>query len=415
MQQRPAVSPTRSGFTLIELLVVISIIAVLASLILPGVQNAREAARRTQCMNNMRNVASAVLNFESTNGRLPYLTTGIFDTSDSTRQLTSNEIAAASEAWTSNNNGLAINYGAVECTADSSLNPVCGQASWLVHLLPYLDQAALFERLQTSNNVNPSDPNSTDSLASTGIETLVCPDDPKADGPGATSFIANGGYITSSRWEVVDSASKRNMTEVRDYAYEFYNSRNTSWDAATFATGLFWREQSQGSVEIFPPRPMRLNYVSRGDGQSNTLMLTENLNTRNYKSATRATAGQGGWITEETGDIAFVVRIPDDLVTGTFNDNEHGGVGTNGAFRNQGLILAADLDLGPSAINAELVFASDGEAPRPSSLHPGIVNTVFADGHARTVSQEIDQLVYARLVTPNGGDFGQPIDDSNAF
>ncbi|MCA9074138.1 MAG: DUF1559 domain-containing protein [Planctomycetaceae bacterium] len=414
MKQRTAATRSRSGFTLIELLVVISIIAVLASLILPGVQNAREAARRTQCMNNMRNVASAVMNFESTNSRLPYLTTGIFDTSDATRQLTAEELATASDN-ASSSNGLSINYGSVDCTAVTASNPVCAQASWLVHLLPFLDQTPLYERLQTSTNATPTDPNSTDSLASIKIETFVCPDDPKGDGAGATSFVANGGYITASRWALVDSASKGNMTEVRDYGYEFVNSGNTAWDTATFATGLFWREQSQGGATIFPPRPMTLGYVSRGDGQSNTLMLTENLNTRNYDTATATVAGQGGWITEETGDIAFLVRIPDDLVPGTFNDNANGGVGTNGALKNEGLILASDLDLGPSAINADIASANDGEAPRPSSLHPGIVNAVFADGHAQTISQDINQLVYARMVTPNGGDFGQSIDGSDAF
>src|SRR5262245_59297983 len=126
----------RRGFTLIELLVVIAIIAVLISLLLPAVQSAREAARRAQCINNLKQLALASHNYLDSNNVLPQ--------------------------------GIQFQY-------DPNSGFYWTSGSWLVPLMQYTEQQPLFNAVNFNINMYNA-PNTT--ISGAGVKTLWCPSDP---------------------------------------------------------------------------------------------------------------------------------------------------------------------------------------------------------------------------------------------
>jgi prepilin-type N-terminal cleavage/methylation domain-containing protein/prepilin-type processing-associated H-X9-DG protein len=138
----------RPGFTLIELLVVIAIIGVLIALLLPAVQSAREAARRAQCTNNLKQFGIALHNYHDTQGCLPH------------------------------SRGLSTPAPGFPATATFS---------GFARLLPYLEQTPLF------NTINfMLLPASLDNRTSqgAGVATFVCPTDPQPDVPSGEAGIS---------------------------------------------------------------------------------------------------------------------------------------------------------------------------------------------------------------------------------
>ena len=114
----------RPGFTLIELLVVIAIIAILIALLLPAVQQAREAARRTQCRNNLKQLALALHNYESSYGMLP-------------------------PGWIAPQGVEYIGTGATAGTGTDGW----GSWGWPALVLPFIDQAGLYNQLRVGEEI----------------------------------------------------------------------------------------------------------------------------------------------------------------------------------------------------------------------------------------------------------------------
>ena len=146
------VGPQKRGFTLVELLVVIAIIGILIALLLPAVQAAREAARRSHCTNNLKQIALAAMTHHDTYGYLP---------------------GAGSDGPTK-----------TCCNADNR-----DGWSWAFHLTPYMEQSAVYET--TSNST----------VALTAVGTYFCPSRraPGVYGSSAKNDYAGNGGSTSGK------------------------------------------------------------------------------------------------------------------------------------------------------------------------------------------------------------------------
>lgn len=177
------------GFTLIELLVVIAIIAILIALLLPAVQQAREAARRTQCKNNFKQVGLALHNYHDTFIQFP-----------------PSKITAFDQAYGSGANAIAP-FGCPNWVRGTGL-------SWRVMILPYFDQAPIyntfdFERMGGSGCFPGGVPDNNKASGGVFLPAFVCPSDDtrRVGNRGPTNYAA----LTVANHEHIASGSAAHM------------------------------------------------------------------------------------------------------------------------------------------------------------------------------------------------------------
>jgi prepilin-type N-terminal cleavage/methylation domain-containing protein/prepilin-type processing-associated H-X9-DG protein len=330
------------GFTLIELLVVIAIIAILIALLLPAVQQAREAARRTQCKNNLKQLGLALHNYHDTHDT--FVSNGVAGTSEVTGR------GRFNQAWLS--------------------------WSGLSMLLPYIDQAPIYANIDFNLRWDRG-VNDNKEAARARITPFVCPSDPGAN-TTYTGRLAPTSYTISagpaSNWSMRTNnpgfATLWKGSKVRDITDGTSNTiacaeaqigLNTGrWDPSITPRSRWHRVTGAGRLQ-------------RGGGTNNRVWR----NTQAHMDAIN-----------------------------TYYDNclarYDAGSGWNGASDEQGRHWAGGRvywgpwsttlvgpNAGPSCDNDNSV--TDMSIKEPSSYHTGGVQVLLADGSVRFVSENIDQ------------------------
>ena len=347
----------RSGFTLIELLVVISIIATLMSLILPAVQQAREAARRTQCQNNLKNITLAAISCAETfRGVLPPSGT----------------------------------YPGTDTDSNGTKETIRAGHSWVVNLLPYLDMQAISERWDFSNAFNAG---GNPTIGKYSIPVLVCPNDDTSTGKdGGLSYVANAGVgdkaLDVTTVTPATAAQYGHSFAVEPLGFATVPALSSQGVNLVRELGVFWpyiecdTDPASGSAQNGPaPRTVTergsANIGRIYDGAGNTIMFTENVN-----AGVDLLTGSATWANPSVRSSSCIFPVAS---------------GAGISFNN--LQNFADSTLGSPFINREK-NGIDGAAPFPNSRHIGIIVASFCDGTVRTINENLDSSVYVRLITP---------------
>jgi len=397
-------SRTQRGFTLVELLVVIAIIGILISLLLPAVQKVREAAQRTACANNMKQLGLAVLNFESGIKKLPTPGEGL-------------------------DNRLFTN--GVKPTK------VYDRHSFFTYMLPFVEQTEAYREIDLRYLYNDTSfANGQNKTASqTIVPTYLCPSaeglQPDPGGYGQTAYFPIA-YVD------IDPT-----TGLRNNLYpNKVTGALTVWNADYNGSGL---GVNTGYAPYTNPGSGASTISSIGDGTSNTIMIAEDSSWRNNEtvfpfqtSPTVDPASIGGnvyggvaigtpdvnpsknrainrWADAETGNgiSGPPMADPSQAQWSAAGSPSSWFAPPNGSWTvvNQNAFPLGGND--PNVLGS-CPWSQNNCGPNDEifSSHPRGANVLFLDGHVSLILDNVSPFVLRALMTPNGG---ETIDTSNAF
>jgi prepilin-type N-terminal cleavage/methylation domain-containing protein/prepilin-type processing-associated H-X9-DG protein len=370
---RAAWSPR--GFTLVELLVVIAIIGVLVALLLPAVQAAREAARRTQCVNNSKNIALAALNFHDANKKYPIEEDYSEYAGVRCEIVSSNPVTYGPAGGTGL--GRCPNLSAND-DQQRKLEQLDG-GGWIVRVLPYLEQQTLFDRfnipvygfngdwkVRARLGLNYTSDPSFRAAVETQPEVLVCPSNEFGGlqegqfpysvrtGIGAVPFAADLRVATTC---YKGSAGDAGFEPQPPHRELIWHSGITAYQTVN-NPGIFWRySYLHGGVKI----------KEITDGTSNTFVIGE---------ASPEDGNSPAWSSD--GDWATT------------------GVQLNWDWRSSGACLEGTGNTNPGLPTCWPNMRGF------RSKHPGGANFAFCDGSVEFISDDVEHLTYRALSTKAG-------------
>ena len=329
----------RRGFTLVELLVVIAIIGILVGLTLPAVQMAREAARRAECQNNLKQIGLALSIFSSSNQQLP--------------------VAVDSNRFT-----------------------------WITKILPQMEQQPLYDEFTLTSDAAENTNTQNFQFIRTGLKLLQCPSDPEADSRDSFDGVGLSNYTGAEGW-------------VSTVAAQQWNEGVATNGAMVTRPALFPLSGDNDRLDmggVFRPgNPVNLAKIR--DGASNTVMVAEAVvggysypgGAPNETEANQSNAGSQSFGNSGNTRSALIGVYPtivpnSDSSPSSVDGYVHGGTGTGKLFA-------------PTHVS---YYAINNHWPGASTPHQTL-QCVFADGSVHSISLTISNRIWQQLNAMSDG------------